>query len=197
VIPSNLRNDRFDSGVGAERFDASGLGEEASPRGAGGIDDGVVVIEQAEREETLLEIEPQALDRIEFGAAGRQRQQRDVVGHRQVVGDVPSGLIGEHGHVLVIRDRLREPIEELLHRLGVGTRHHQGEGVIGAGLDGGEDVGEGEAPVAQTRQTLAAPLPDMTDTAHLTDARLVLEQQPDALAFMCIGNLRERLRDSF
>jgi hypothetical protein len=70
VLPSNPRHDRFDPGVGTERFDASGLGEKASPRGAGGIDDGIVVIEQSVREEALLEVEPQALDRVEFGAVG-------------------------------------------------------------------------------------------------------------------------------
>ena len=48
------------------------------------------------REEALLEIEPQALDGIELGAVGGQLDQRDVVGHAQVVGDVPSGSIGEH-----------------------------------------------------------------------------------------------------
>src|SRR3972149_6314487 len=76
------------------------------PGNAGGVDDGIVVIEQTVREEALLEIEPQPLDRIELGRVGRQLQQRDVAGYLKIVGDVPSGLIGEHGHVLVVGDGL-------------------------------------------------------------------------------------------
>jgi len=41
------------------------------------------------REEALLEIEPQPLDRIELGRVSRQLQQRDVAGYLEIVGDVP------------------------------------------------------------------------------------------------------------
>lgn len=68
LIPSSLRSDRFYSGVAAQQFDASDLADELIPSGAGGVDDGVVVIEQAVREEALLEVEPQALDRIELAS---------------------------------------------------------------------------------------------------------------------------------
>ena len=93
-----------------------------------------------------------ALDRIELGAVGGKLDQRDVVGDAQVAGDVPSGSIGEHGHVLVVGDRVGEPIEELLHRLGVGIRHDEREAVVAARLDGCEDIGEREALVAQARR---------------------------------------------
>jgi hypothetical protein len=71
-----------------------------------------------------------------------------------------------------------------LHRLRIGIGHDQCEGVVRARLHGREDIGEGEAPVAKPRRTLAAPPPDMTDATLLADARLVLEEQTNALAFM-------------
>jgi hypothetical protein len=49
--------------------------------------------------------------------------------------------------VLVLRDRLREAIEEFLHRLGIDVRQDERERVVGARLDGCEDVGEREALV--------------------------------------------------
>jgi len=64
VIPSILSFDLWDPRVGAERFDAAGLGGKAPPGFAGGIDDGVVVVMQPVREEALLEVEPDALDRV-------------------------------------------------------------------------------------------------------------------------------------
>ena len=72
---------------------------------------------QALGEEALLEVEADALDRVDFGRIGRQGDQRDVVGCGQVVGLVPAGLIEHHRHVLVFADRGGEAVAELLHRL--------------------------------------------------------------------------------
>ena len=196
LIPAILRFDLQYPGVRAQRGDAPGLGNEAVPGVAGGIGDGVIVGEQPVREEALLEIEPDTLDGIELGAVGGELDQRDVVGHAQVAGDVPSGSIGEHGHVLVVGDRVGEPIEELLHRLGVGIRHDEREAVVAARLDRGEDIGEGEALVAQARRALTAPPPNVTGPPLLSNARLVLEEQADAL-FICMLKFSQKSRGSF
>jgi hypothetical protein len=45
---------------------------------------------------------------------------RDVGRHPQCIRAVPSGLVEDQDDVLVLADRGGEPIEELLHRLGVG-----------------------------------------------------------------------------
>jgi hypothetical protein len=71
-----------------------------------------------------------------------------------------------------------------LHCRRIGIGHHQRESIARAWLHGCEDVGEGEAPVAQPRPTLPALPPDMTNATLLTDARLVLEEQAKAFAFM-------------
>ena len=99
--------------------------------------------------------------------------------------------------MLVLRDRLREAIEELLHCLGIHVWQDEREGVVGAGLDGCEDVGEREALVAQARWALAALPPDVGRAPLLSDARLVLEEQADALVFMRTLNSSQKSRGSF
>ena len=110
---------------------------------------------------------------------------------------VPAGLVEDQGDVLVVADRRGELIEELLHRLGIGVRQHEREGIVGAGLDGCEDVGEREALVAQARRALASLPPDAADAALLSDAGLVLEEQADALVFMRTLKFFQESRGSF
>ena len=197
VIPPLLSFDLWDPRVGAERLDASHLVPQSVPRVAGGPDDGLVVGVQAVGEEALLEVEPHALDRVELGRVGRQRLQRDVVGYAQIARAVPAGAIEHHDHVVVFADGGGEAVEELLHRLGVGVRHDEGEAVVGAGLDCREDVGEGEALVAQPRRALTAPPPDVDRAPLLADARLVLEEQANALVLMRVLSFFEQRRGSF
>lgn len=148
-------------------------------------------------EEALLEVEPYALDRVELGRVGRQRYQRDVGRYSKSARAVPAGLIEHHRNVLVITDRRGEAIEELLHRLRIHVWHDERKAVVGAGLDGREDVGEREALVAQPRRALAAPPPDVTGPALLSDPRLILEEQADALIFVRTLKFFQKSRGSF
>ena len=168
-----------------------------APGGGCGVDDGVVIGVQTVGEEALLEVEPDALDRIELGRVGRQRHERDTVRHDERVRCVPAGLIEHHHRVLVVSNRGCEAIEEDLHRLGVGVGQHECEAVVGAGLDGREDVGEGEALVGEARRSLAALPPDVARASLLADARLVLEEEADTLAFMRTLKFFEQRRGSF
>jgi hypothetical protein len=93
-------------------------------------------------------------------------------------------LIEDHRDVFILRNGFGKAVEEGLHRVRIDVGHYEREGVICARLDGREDIGEGEAPVAEPRRALAAPPPEMTDAALLADARLVLKEQANALAFM-------------
>jgi hypothetical protein len=93
-------------------------------------------------------------------------------------------LIEHHDRMLVIRDGFGKAVQKGLHCRRIGIGHHQRKGVICAGLYGSEDIGEGEALVAEPRRSLAALPPDMADAALLADARLVLEEQAQALVFM-------------
>jgi hypothetical protein len=84
-----------------------------------------------------------------------------------------------------------------LHGRRIGIGHHEREGIIGARLDGGEDVGEGESLVAEAGRALAPLPPDVADAAFLPDARLVLEKQANALVFMRTLNFSQQRWSSF
>ena len=71
LIPPALSPDPWDPGIRAERCDTAGLGAEAVPCFACGFGNRLVVGEQAVRQEAFLEVEPDALDRVQFGRVGR------------------------------------------------------------------------------------------------------------------------------
>jgi hypothetical protein len=99
--------------------------------------------------------------------------------------------------MFVLGKGLCEAIQKGLHRHSISIRHHQRKGVIRAGFDGGEDIGEGEALVAESRRALPALPPDMADPALLADTRLVLKEQADALVFITCTDGFQQLRGSF
>ena len=68
-----------------------------------------------------------------------------------------------------------------LHRLGVDVGQDQREGVGGSRFDGREDGGERDALVGDAARALAALPPDMAGSTFLTNPRLVLEEDADAL----------------
>lgn len=63
------------------------------------IEDGVVGREDVVGEPVVANELPDVFDRVQFGAFGRQRDDVDVVGHAQLSGCVPTGLIHQHGRV--------------------------------------------------------------------------------------------------
>ncbi len=75
---------------------------EGIPGLAAGLDDGFGVVEDAEREEALSEIEPDPLDRVEFRTVGWQRHQREVVRNSERALVVPTGAVEDHGGVDVV-----------------------------------------------------------------------------------------------
>src|SRR4030095_10017263 len=86
---------------------------------------------------------------------GRQRQRRDVGRHLQRLRAMPASLVEQERDVHVVGQGRGEAGEEEVHGLRRRLRQHQGEGVVGAGTDGGEDVGGEEALVAAPRRPLA------------------------------------------
>ena len=110
---------------------------------------------------------------------------------------MPAGLVEDHDRVLALTNRRSKVGEELLHRLGIDVGQDEGEAVVSAGLDASKDVGEREALVGETRRALAAPPPHVDRAPFLADARLVLEEQADALVSMRTLNFSEQRRGSF
>ena len=195
VIPLSLAVDLLDVGVAAQRAEA--FWREPVPGGAAGVDDGVVVVEQPVREEALAQIQPDTLDRVQLGRVRRQRHQGDVAGNPQRAGAVPSGLVQHHHGVLVSVALGGEAFQEQAHRFGRDLRQHERGALARGGLDGGEDVGPGEAPVAQTRRALPLQPPAVAGAAFLADSGLVLEPERDPLAGMGCGRVIERALEPF
>ena len=149
------------------------------------------------REEAFLEIEPDALDWVQFRRVGWQRNQSDFGRNGESIRAMPTRLIEDHRYVLVFSDGFGKAVEEGLHRRRIGIGHHQRKGIICAGLYGSEDIGEGEALVAEPWRALAALPPDMADAALLANARLVLEEQAQAFAFMTYADGIQKRRSPF
>ena len=86
-------------------MDAPWLSGECVPGIAAGIDDGVVVFEDAIAELVLAQVLPDILDWIEFGRIGRQFEQADVGWHIELAaGLMPAGAIKQHDGVASCRD---------------------------------------------------------------------------------------------
>jgi hypothetical protein len=66
--------------LAAERCDAAGLSKERVPGVAARVDDVVVAVEEAMAEEALAQVEPDAFDRVQLWAVGRQMERRDRIG---------------------------------------------------------------------------------------------------------------------
>ena len=180
IIPPRSQADLLDVWIVAKASDA--LGRELVPGPAAGLDDGVVVVEEAVGEMPLAQIQPQPFDGIELGRVGRQWHQGNVVGHAQGVGAVPAGLIEHHHGVLVFGEAGGEAVEKDAHCLGRDHRQDEREAIAGGGPDGAEQMHPGVALIAQAGRALAARPPAMTDPAVLADPSLVLEPQRDTLA---------------
>jgi hypothetical protein len=82
----------FDVGEVAQGVDAAGFCDEFVPGVTTCVDDGVVVVEQSLREVALSQVKPDALDRVEFWAVGRERDEGDV-GRDLDACAVPAGAV--------------------------------------------------------------------------------------------------------
>ena len=158
------------------------------PSVAAGVDDGVGGVEQAQGEEPLTEIEPDALDRVEFGAVGGQDDQGDVYRDREVAADVPAGAVEHQDKMGVGRAGRGDMIEEDPHGGGVDGGQDQRDVLAGGGTNRGEDVGPLVAELLDAGRPLAAPPPAMADPALVADPRLVLEPQLDPFVGMVVGD---------
>ena len=101
---------------------------------------------------------------------------------------MPAGSVYNKRDVLAFSNRRGKSVEEHLHARRVGVGQDQHEIVVGAGLDGGVDVGVGVALVEKATRALAALPPDVADATFLPDACFVLEIKAQALIFVRMLN---------
>ena len=197
LIPPSLRFDPHNPGVGREGGDAAGLSAEAAPSSRCGDGDGIIIVEQAHRQEFLLEIEPDAFDRIELGPVGRQFDERDISGHLQALRAVPACTVEHEGDMIVGAKRFGECLEKYSHSLGIRVWQNECEGMICAGLNRCVNIGGNIALIAQARRTLTAFPPDVADAAFLANARFVLEIQAQPLSFVRVLKFFQNSSGSF
>src|SRR6266567_7665540 len=96
--PSQRVTDDRPIAVG-DGHDVPGLIDEGVPGIAAVIDDVVEGFEDAVRQPVLAHELPDIFLAVELGRARRQRQERDVARHLEVLGAVPAGLIEDDNRV--------------------------------------------------------------------------------------------------
>ena len=172
--------------------------EEFVPRGAAGVDDGVGVVEDADREEALSEVEPQTLDGIELGTVGRREDQSEVLRDVECPGVVPTGAVEDDRDVDVLGQGGGEAGEEQVHEIGIDGGEHESEVGAARRMHDGIDIGPLVADLPGPPGALSPAPPAMADPPLVADAGLVLKPELDALAGMGLANrLQARAKPPF
>ena len=125
--------------------DAPGLIDELVPGEAAVIDDIVVGHEDSVGEPVIAHELPDVLDRVQFGAFGRQWQQGDIGRHLECCRRMPSGLIEDEHGMGTGSDVEGDLCEMHAHRLAVAAGHDDGSTLAFSGADRSEDIGRGRA----------------------------------------------------
>lgn len=168
------------------------------PGFAGGVDDGVVALEDAVGEPVLAQVLPDVLDRVQFRCSGRQEDQRDVPGDAELCGGVPAGSVEQQDGVSPSGDMAADLVEMKLHGLGIGEGQRQPSSGAACRADGAEQIGAFVALVCRLTGPRAAPGPLPHDTVLLADAGFVLEPDLDRLALRQVGEVgAQRAREVF
>ena len=139
------------------------------------IDDVVVIAEHPVGEPVVAHELPDVLHDVELGAFRRQRQQRDVVRHGDIAGEVPPGLIEQQHGMLVGADHGADLGQVQVHRHGVAEGQDQGRALAVLRADGTEDVDRGVSLILRCRGPGPATCPAAGDAVLLPDAGFVGE----------------------
>ena len=165
---------------------------------ARGVDDGVVVFEDAVGEPVGPQILPDVFHRVEFGRFGRQRHQGDVAGNVELGREVPAGLIEQQDGMGAGGDGLRDFFQMQGHGGGVAAWQNEAGGGSLGWADGTEDVGRARALIVRRRGPCPAPRPSPGDLVLLTDPGLILKPHLYRLAgCLAPGDLVETLGEFF
>ena len=94
--------------------------DELVPGLATGLDDGVVIFEDAVREPILAEVLPDVLDRVQLGGARGQQDDGEVFRNLELAGAVPTGAVHQDDAMGLGSDVAADFVEMHLHGAGVG-----------------------------------------------------------------------------
>lgn len=157
--------------------DAPWLIDEIVPGEAAVVDDVIVGFEDAVRQPVVTHELPDVLDRVEFGASRRQRQEGDVGRHDQLGRTVPSGLIKDDDGMGTGRHVEGDLFQMHAHRLAVAAGHDDAGSLAFCGADCAENPGRGSSLIARSRGTRAALGPAPGELGLLADPGFVLPPQ--------------------
>ena len=126
------------------------------------------------REAIVSEMQPESLDRIEFGRVGRQEDQAEVFRHDEIAARMPAGFVHQHNAMRSWRDGLSEFGKKQVHCGGIDPCHHQCDAGVARRAHGPNNPGRLETDIAQPARGMAALPPDIAGPPLLPDPRLVL-----------------------
>jgi hypothetical protein len=139
------------------------------------VEEIVVGFEHAVRQPVVTHVLPDILDRVEFRAFRRQRDDADVGWHHEVAGEMPAGLVEEQ-HGVGSRCHLSGNFSEMeVHGLCVAGGQDEGCAFAVLGTDRSEDVGRGGALIVGRAGARPALRPSASDLVLLADPRFVGE----------------------
>ena len=131
----------------ADRHDAPRLVDKLVPGEAAVIDNVLVGREDAVRQPVVTHELPDVFDRVQLGASGWQRHERDVVRHDQFCRSVPTGPIEQQDGMCAWRDVESNLFEVHAHGFAVAAGHEDGGTFAFGGADRTKDPGRGAALV--------------------------------------------------
>ena len=79
-------------------MNATGLAEQPIPGVGAAVDDLAGSLENAVREAIVSEMQPEPLDRVEFGRIGRQEDQAKVFRYDEIAAHMPARLVWPRCH---------------------------------------------------------------------------------------------------
>jgi hypothetical protein len=141
------------------------------------VDDVFVGCEDAVGKPVVAQELPDILDRVQFGAFGRQRDDADILGHFEFVGHMPASLIHQQHGVGTGRDGERYFGQMERHGLGVAEGQDQTGAFAVFRADGAKDIGGFRSLILGSRWPRAALGPAARDLVFLADAGFV--RKPD------------------
>ena len=161
---------------GHDRF---GLVDEFVPGLATGLDDGVVIFEDAVGEPILTEVLPDILDRVQLGRSGWQQDDGEVFRELELAGAVPPGAVHQDNAMGLGGDVAADLVEMHLHGGRVGEGEHESGALGSHGADRAEQVGVGVAPIGGQARPCSRLRPNAHTAVLLSQPGLVLEPDLD------------------
>src|SRR4051812_42198550 len=137
------------------------------------IEDVALGSEDPVGEPIFAQVLPDVLDRIEFGAFRRQRQEGDVGWHDELVREMPSGLVEDQHGVRSGRYCPGDLGQVQGHGRTVAARQDEGRALALSGTDRAEDIGRSGALIAWCCRPGPPSRPAPCDLVLLPDAGLV------------------------